>query len=73
MEIDLVTSNLGKVKEFRIILRDSVKINHIEKDVGCGGYEFTMRRGKELYARFITDKQLSEWLLKEGRVVDAYL
>ena len=32
MEINLVTSNLGKVKEFKIILRDSVKINHIEKE-----------------------------------------
>jgi len=25
-----VTSNLGKVKEFKVILKDSIKINHIE-------------------------------------------
>ena len=30
MEINLVTSNLGKVKEFKVIFGDSVKINHIE-------------------------------------------
>jgi len=30
MEINLVTSNLGKVKEFKAILGDSIKINHIE-------------------------------------------
>lgn len=29
MQINLITSNLGKVKEFRAILGDSVKINHI--------------------------------------------
>jgi len=32
MEINLVTSNLGKVKEFKIILGDEIKINHIEKE-----------------------------------------
>ncbi len=32
MEINLVTSNLGKVKEFKIIFGDSIKINHIEKE-----------------------------------------
>ena len=30
MEINLVTSNLGKVKEFKIILGSEIKINHIE-------------------------------------------
>ena len=30
MEINLVTSNLGKVKEFKAILGNSIKINHIE-------------------------------------------
>jgi len=30
MEINLVTSNLGKVKEFKIILSNEIKINHIE-------------------------------------------
>ena len=29
MEINLITSNLGKVKEFKAILGDKVKINHI--------------------------------------------
>ena len=29
MEINFVTSNPGKVKEFKAILGDSVKINHI--------------------------------------------
>ena len=29
MQINLVTSNLGKVKEFKAILGDSIKINHI--------------------------------------------
>jgi len=32
MEINLVTSNLGKVKEFNAILGDEIKINHIEKE-----------------------------------------
>ena len=32
MEINLVTSNIGKVKEFKIILGDEVKVNHIGQD-----------------------------------------
>jgi len=32
MQINLITSNLGKVKEFKIILGDSIKINHIEME-----------------------------------------
>ena len=32
MKINLVTSNLGKVKEFRIILGNEIQINHIEKE-----------------------------------------
>ncbi len=32
MQINLVTSNLGKVKEFKEILGESVKINHIEME-----------------------------------------
>ena len=32
MEINLVTSNLGKVKEFKAILGNSIKINHIEME-----------------------------------------
>jgi len=32
MEINLVTSNLGKVKEFKAILKDSIKINHIQRE-----------------------------------------
>jgi len=32
MEINLVTSNLGKVKEFKAILKDSIKINHINRE-----------------------------------------
>jgi len=32
MEINLVTSNLGKVKEFKIILGNEIEINHIEKE-----------------------------------------
>jgi XTP/dITP diphosphohydrolase len=32
MQINLITSNLGKVKEFKAILGDSVKINHIEQE-----------------------------------------
>ena len=32
MEINLVTSNLGKVKEFKIILGDELKVNHIPKE-----------------------------------------
>jgi len=31
MEINLVTSNFGKVKEFKAILGNTIKINHIEK------------------------------------------
>jgi|TARA_B100001971_G_C18140910_1_gene510347 XTP/dITP diphosphohydrolase len=30
MEINLITSNLGKVKEFKAILGNSIKINHTE-------------------------------------------
>jgi len=32
MELNLVTSNLGKVKEFKIILENEIKINHIEME-----------------------------------------
>tara|TARA_B100000315_G_C14527749_1_gene564658 strand:- start:619 stop:1197 length:579 start_codon:yes stop_codon:yes gene_type:complete len=32
MGINLVTSNLGKVKEFKAILGNSIKINHIEME-----------------------------------------
>tara|TARA_Y100000310_G_scaffold281722_1_gene302397 strand:- start:32584 stop:33135 length:552 start_codon:yes stop_codon:yes gene_type:complete len=32
MQINLITSNLGKVKEFKIILGDSIKIKHIEME-----------------------------------------
>ena len=32
MQINLVTSNLGKVKEFEIILGNEIEINHIEKE-----------------------------------------
>jgi|TARA_B100001971_G_scaffold215114_1_gene257738 XTP/dITP diphosphohydrolase len=32
MEINLITSNLGKVKEFKAILGDSIKINHMNID-----------------------------------------
>jgi XTP/dITP diphosphohydrolase len=32
MKINLITSNLGKVKEFRIILGTIIEINHIEKE-----------------------------------------
>ena len=32
MEINLVTSNMGKVKEFKIILGDEVKVNHIGQE-----------------------------------------
>ncbi len=32
MEINLVTSNPGKVKEFKIILGDEVKVNHISME-----------------------------------------
>ena len=32
MEINLVTSNLGKVKEFKTILGNEIKINHIQKE-----------------------------------------
>ena len=32
MEINLVTKNLGKVKEFKTILGDSVRINHISME-----------------------------------------
>jgi len=32
MQINLVTSNLGKVKEFKIILGNEIEINHIEKE-----------------------------------------
>jgi len=32
MQINLVTSNLGKVKEIKAILGDSIKVNHIEKE-----------------------------------------
>ena len=32
MEINLVTSNLHKVKEFKAILGDEIKINHIQKE-----------------------------------------
>jgi len=30
MQINLITSNLGKVKEFKVILGDTIKINHTE-------------------------------------------
>ena len=32
MQINLVTSNLGKVKEFKAILENSIKINHIRME-----------------------------------------
>jgi XTP/dITP diphosphohydrolase len=32
MKINLVTSNLGKVKEFKIILSNAIELNHIEKE-----------------------------------------
>ena len=32
MQINLITSNLGKVKEFRAILGSDVRINHIKKE-----------------------------------------
>lgn len=32
MQINLVTSNLGKVKEFNVILGNSIIINHIQKE-----------------------------------------
>ena len=32
MQINLVTSNLGKLKEFRIILGSEIKINHIKQE-----------------------------------------
>ncbi len=32
MQINLVTSNLGKLKEFKIILGNEIKINHIKKE-----------------------------------------
>ncbi len=32
MEINLVTSNLGKVKEFKTILGNNIKINHVNME-----------------------------------------
>lgn len=32
MQINLVTSNLGKLKEFKIILGNEIEINHIKKE-----------------------------------------
>ncbi len=32
MQINLITSNLGKLKEFKIILGDKIKINHIKRE-----------------------------------------
>lgn len=32
MQIDLITSNLNKVREFRAILGDKIKINHIQRE-----------------------------------------
>ena len=32
MQINLITSNLGKLKEFKIILGNEIKINHIKKE-----------------------------------------
>ena len=32
MQINLVTTNLGKVREFKVILRDKVKVNHINQE-----------------------------------------
>src|SRR3989338_5545251 len=32
MQINLVTSNLGKLKEFKIILGNEIKINHIKRE-----------------------------------------
>jgi len=32
MEINLITSNLGKLKEFKIYLEPEIKINHIEME-----------------------------------------
>ena len=32
MQINLITSNLGKVKEFKLILGNKLQINHIEKE-----------------------------------------
>src|SRR3990172_4751612 len=32
MQINLITSNLGKVKEFKIILGNEIKINHIKQE-----------------------------------------
>mgnify|MGYP001612886767 CR=1 FL=1 len=32
MQINLVTSNLGKVKEFKIILGSGIEVNHIKKE-----------------------------------------
>ena len=32
MQISLVTSNLGKVKEFKVALGDGIKVNHLKKE-----------------------------------------
>jgi XTP/dITP diphosphohydrolase len=32
MQINLITSNLGKVREFKIILGKDIEVNHIEKE-----------------------------------------
>ena len=33
MQINLITSNPGKLKEFKLILGDEVEINHINKEI----------------------------------------
>jgi len=67
MEINLVTSNLGKVKEFKIILGNTVKINHIKEE-----YKELRSEDPEEIARDAA-KRLSEKLKKPIVVEDSGL
>ena len=67
MQINLITSNLGKLKEFKIYLEPDIKINHIEME-----YEELRSDNPEEIAKE-SAKRLAEELKKTVVVEDSGL